>query len=361
MKTFVNRANRVLRRWKTMHRQSRKNWLSLILYVARLKRTRGFYLTEIHDNELDLNGKEYEISFLNWEEQKRYLELLNPRKYYILARNKYLTHITLDALGFKDKSELICYYNPECKGDGITIGNSTRTVLQIIKNKGLKEFVVKTTESSHGDNVWVIKDIQYKSSEDAKLLKFDGTTILLSDLLQKEPLIFENLITQTNQMKSFNSSSVNTVRFMTTLYPNGEAKIIAAFIKIGRSGKCVDNAGSGGNVDSGINLTNGEIVNPVLFSNWRDLTKIESHPDSQVQLKGVKIDNWESITKKVLDFQKKLPFVKAAGWDIAITDHGPVIIEVNDMWDRVGQMFIGKGWKKEIEECYNAWTKYNQI
>lgn len=358
MKTFVTRANRVLRRWKTMHRQSGKNWLSLILFVARLKRTRGFYLSEIHDNELDLRGREYEYSFLNWEEQKKYLDLLNPRKYYILARNKYLTHIALDALGIKDKSELICYYNPECDGDGITIANSAQTVSQILMRKGLKEFVVKTTESSHGDNVWVIKDITYKSTGDAELLKFDGTTILLSDLLKKEPLIFESLIKQTEQMSSFNPSSVNTVRFMTTLYPGGEAKIIATFIKIGRSGRCVDNAGSGGNIDSGINVATGEILDPILFSTWRDLTKIDCHPDSGTLLRGVRIENWEEIKRTVLDFQKRLPFVKAAGWDIAITPEGPMVIEVNDMWDRAGQLFIGKGWKKGISDCYDAWQKY---
>ena len=50
--------------------------------------------------------------------------------------------------------------------------------------------------------------------------------------------------------------------------------------------------------------------------------------------------------------------MKAAGWDIAITDNGPVIVEVNDMWDRTGQLFIRRGWKPEIEECYNAWKKY---
>ena len=358
MNNFVTRAKRVLRRWLTMHRQSGRNWMSLILYVVRLKKTRRFNLTEIHDNELDLMGKEYESSFLNWEEQKKYLELLNPRKYYILARNKYLTHITLEALGIKAKSRLICYYNPESMGDNITVANSVRSVLQILKREGLKEFVVKTTESSHGDNVWVIKDISYGSTEDADLLKFDNTSVRLSDLLKKEPLIFESLITQTEQMKSFNPSSVNTLRFMTTLYPDGEAQIIAVFLKIGRSGKCVDNAGSGGNVDSGINIENGEIINPTIFSACRDLTPIDVHPDSGVLLRGVKIENWEKITKKVIDFQKKFPFVKAAGWDIALTQTGPVIIEVNDMWDRIGQLFIGRGWKKEILDCYNAWKKY---
>lgn len=361
MKTFVKRANRVLGRWKTMHRQSGRNWLSLMFFVARLKRTRGFYLTEIHDNELDLKGKEYENTFLNWEEQKKYLELLNPRKYYIIARNKYLTHITLNALGIKDKSRLLCYYNPDITGDGVTTANSVKTVTSILRQQNYSKFVIKTTESSHGDNVTVIKDIEYLSDGDALLFHFNNKLTKLSELMGKEPLIFESLIIQTEQMSSFNPSSVNTVRFMTTLYPGGEAKIIATFIKIGRAGRCVDNAGGGGNVDSCIDIESGRLINPILFSGWRNISKIDKHPDSGTILEDVKINDWEAIKEKVLEFQKKLPFIKAAGWDIAITPTGPVIIEVNDMWDRTGQLFIGRGWKKEIEECFIAWKEYNKI
>jgi hypothetical protein len=47
--------------------------------------------------------------------------------------------------------------------------------------------------------------------------------------------------------------------------------------------------------------------------------------------------------------------VKAAGWDVAITDDGPVVIEVNDSWDRTGQLFIGAGWKDEIKACFQKW------
>ena len=52
-----------------------------------------------------------------------------------------------------------------------------------------------------------------------------------------------------------------------------------------------------------------------------------------------------------------MPFCKAIGWDIAITDEGPVVIEVNEMWDRTGQYFIRRGWRNEIRDCYMAWKR----
>ena len=59
--------------------------------------------------------------------------------------------------------------------------------------------------------------------------------------------------------------TLNTIRFMTTLMPTGEAKVIATFIKIGRSGAFVDNAGGGGNVDAGINVETGEIYGATAY------------------------------------------------------------------------------------------------
>jgi hypothetical protein len=91
------------------------------------------------------------------------------------------------------------------------------------------------------------------------------------------------------------------------------------------------------------------------FNGWRKTKVITHHPDSGALLEGVKIDDWENIVAQVLHFQECFPYVKAAGWDIAITDDGPVVIEVNDFWDRTGQYFIHRGWRNEIRDCYLAW------
>lgn len=181
---------------------------------------------------------------------------------------------------------------------------------------------------------------------------------MLSEYLKKTPLIFESIIKQTKQISAFNASSVNCIRFMTTLWPNGDAKVIATFIKIGRSGKCVDNAGAGGNVDAKVDVATGRLSDVIQYNGMHEVKPIITHPDSGTVLDGIVIDNWNSIKERVITYQKALPFCKAAGWDIAITDEGPVIVEVNDFWDRTGQLFIKKGWRHEIKACYEAWQEH---
>lgn len=321
-----------------------------------LHQRKGLTQDEYYDFEFEKRSDAFRKSFLGLNEQRQYLDYLNPKKYYIFARNKYFAHKILEETNVR-KSILFCYYNPELQQFyGDEKANSLFGVREILMKKNVQSCVIKTTESSHGDNVWVINEISY-TDDDAEMTKFDGSKLMLSEVLKETPLIFESVVRQTKQFSDFNESSVNTVRFMTTLYPDGTARIIATFIKIGRAGKCVDNAGGGGNVDVCIDIETGEVKYAIQYDGWHRIKEIDRHPDNGNQLNGVIIENWESIKAEVLKFQQAFPWCKAAGWDIAITNEGPVVIEVNDMWDRTGQYFIRRGWRNEIRDCYFAWKK----
>ena len=349
-------VHRSLLKWASTMDNSSAVQRKIVRDYKQLYKSKGLNTDEYYQFEFEKRDEEFRKSFLGLNEQRFYLDYLNPVKYYSLARNKYLAHKMLEDTGVR-KSELYCYYQPEARFISSNEKASDREgVLRILKNKQVQSCVIKTTESSHGDNVWVINAIEYRDG-DAVMTRFDGQTLLLSSILGKEALIFESVVKQTKQFAAFNESSVNTVRFMTTLYPDGSAKVIATFIKIGRAGKCVDNAGGGGNVDVCVDTEAGEIKYAIQYDGWRNIKEIEKHPDSGSQLNGVMIENWQAIKEEVKKFQQAFPYCKAAGWDIAITDDGPVVIEVNDFWDRTGQYFIRRGWRNEIRECFLAWQK----
>ncbi len=339
---------------------ARKYPASMRLKVMRdfvsLYHAKGLRPEEYYEFEFEKRSEDFRRDFLGLDEQRYYLELLNPLKYMSLARNKFVAHKMLENTGIQT-SELYCYYQPEARyAENSECTGDLAGVLRILKGRGVQSCVIKTTESSHGDNVWVIKVVDYQDN-DAILTRFDGQQLSLSSVLGDEALVFENVVRQTEQFAAFNASSVNTVRFMTALYPDGSAKVIATFMKIGRAGRCVDNAGGGGNVDVCVDVATGEIRYAIQFDGWHHVQDIDCHPDSGSPLNGVVIDNWESIKAEVIRFQQAFPYCKVAGWDIAITDDGPVVIEVNDFWDRTGQFFIRKGWRDEIRDCYLAWKQ----
>lgn len=351
------REQRRLEKWASSITPNKSEIKQIVADYKTLYKAKGLCTDEYYEFEFDRRDEEFRRTFLGLNEQRYYLDYLNPVKYFSLARNKYMAHKMLENTGVR-KSELYCYYQPEARyifSD--ESANDIAGVLRILQAKNVQTCVIKTTESSHGDNVWVIKGVDYKD-DDAVMTRFDGEKIKLSSVLEQDALIFESVVHQTKQFASFNESSVNTVRFMTTLHPDGSAKIIATFIKIGRAGKCVDNAGGGGNVDVCVDTETGEIKYAIQYDGWRNIKDIERHPDSGTQLNGVIIENWQVIKEEVIKFQQCFPYCKAAGWDIAITDDGPVVIEVNDFWDRTGQYFIRRGWRNEIRDCYLSWKKY---
>ena len=350
-------VHRSLLKWASAMDNSSAAQRKIVCDYKQLYKSKGLTTDEYYQFEFEKRDEEFRKSFLGLNEQRFYLDYLNPVKYYSLARNKYLAHKMLEDTGVR-KSELYCYYQPEARFISSNEKASDREgVLRILKNKKVQSCVIKTTESSHGDNVWVINAIEFRD-DDAVMMRFDGESQLLSSILGKEALIFESVVKQTKQFAAFNESSVNTVRFMTTLYPDGSARVIATFIKIGRAGKCVDNAGGGGNVDVCVDTETGEVKYAIQYDGWRNIKEIEKHPDSGNQLNGVMIENWQAIKEEVRKFQQAFPYCKAAGWDIAITDDGPVVIEVNDFWDRTGQYFIRRGWRNEIRDCYLAWRRF---
>ncbi|MCH5221525.1 MAG: hypothetical protein J1F05_04250 [Muribaculaceae bacterium] len=319
-----------------------------------LHKKKGISLQEYIDFRLDLQPESFRQSFLGLNEQRYYLDYLNPIKYYSLARNKFLAHKIFEGTGIKT-SKLYCYYQPEGKTiESDSIANDLLGVIKILKEKKVTECIIKATESSHGNNVYAVVEITY-GDDNCSLKLHNNTEISLSSIIGKTALIFESMVRQTSQLASFNSSSVNTVRFMTALYPDNKARLVATFIKIGRAGACVDNAGNGGNVDACIDIDTGELKHAIRFDGWDKITDITNHPDSGARIDGVRIENWDKIVEDVLHFQECFPYIKVAGWDIAITDDGPVVIEVNDFWDRTGQYFIRRGWRNEIRNCYLAW------
>ena len=338
-----------------VRKQSGKSYTWLIFDFLKLRRRILLRMDEYHNFEFERQPHAFRESFLSMAEQTPFLRVLNPKKYYIIARNKYFSHLFLEKLSIR-KTQLYCYYHPESRITNDCIAFDYDSVVKILKEKRVESCVIKTTESSHGEGVIVINKIDF-NEDDCILTCYNGQEKSLKEILKFEPLVFEKIITQTKQFESFNPTSVNTVRFMTTLFPDGSARIIAIWMKFGRLGSCVDNAGSGGNIDAGVDIQTGKIFNVTEFNGWRNTSSITHHPDTGAMLEGMIIENWDRITADILSFQKAMPFLKAVGWDVAITDNGPVIVEFNDNWETTGQLFIKRGWKPEIKECYASWKK----
>lgn len=145
--------------------------------------------------------------------------------------------------------------------------------------------------------------------------------------------VVEAFIKQHPVMSQLSPTSVNSLRFVTfssntnPVTPDGKMMDIAySIVRIGRSGSIVDNLHSGGMV-ANVDLETGALSTDGADRNG-DLWIV--HPDTNVTIKGFKIPYFEEAREMVKEAIATRKVEGYIGWDIAIGENGPMLLEVND-------------------------------
>lgn len=143
-------------------------------------------------------------------------------------------------------------------------------------------------------------------------------------LTEKNLMLLEECVVQHPVMTELHPHSVNTCRVI-TLHKDGKTNVVAAYLRIG-NGKHVDNFNSGGMVVP-IEEFTGEIIYPALDKAG---TLYDKHPLTDVSIKGFKIPLWDNVLSLVEKAGCVIPQVGLIGWDVAICEKGPLLIEGNN-------------------------------
>ncbi len=212
---------------------------------------------------------------------------------------------------FREKQEFNKMFKDYIKRDWILLNGSNQEAFNnFLKNK--KEIFAKPLNGTHGDNMQKIKINEWK---DKNLYQY---------LMKQNLFLIEELVIQEKTMSSLNPSSINTIRVI-SIFKNNKSKIIAAYSRIG-CGKIVDNFNAGGMV-APIDIKTGKIIYPAV--NKKNLV-FDIHPETNTPIQGFQIPEWELVKSLVLEAAKVVPQVGLVGWDVAISDHGPLLIEGNE-------------------------------
>lgn len=186
----------------------------------------------------------------------------------------------------------------------------------------------------------------YKSIE----INSDTNIDELHQFMIDNDLFCEDTITQHDEMNKLNKTSINTIR-ITTVLKDDVVYPMYAILRIGTNNSKVDNVSSGGIYT--VLSEDGKIVNPC----WSDKTisTYDHHPTNNFGFIGFEVPFFnESIElcKKAALVEKHIRYV---GWDIAITQNGPIIVEGNQLpgYDMPQNFFVtnsDKGLLPKFEE-----------
>lgn|SRR5699024_4660589 len=137
--------------------------------------------------------------------------------------------------------------------------------------------------------------------------------------------IIEEAIVQHPAMNELYPDAINTVRFITLVEENN-VKLLGASLRMG-NGKHIDNGG----IYVSVNIENGRI-DSIAYTN--DGKRYKNHPITKHSLVGFQVPFWDELIEICKKAAFEVPDIRCVGWDVAITNEGPLLIEGNDRWSR---------------------------
>ena len=245
--------------------------------------------------EWDLLNSNERRTYLTSELNNRIVRKYNDKNYWHLFQNKIeFNHIFKNYLGRNFISLLDSSFKD-------------------FKNFALKykKICVKPVSSSCGDGIEII-DIR-KNTDLKKLY---------SVLIKNKKYLVEEYVKQHHDLNNLYSGSVNTLRIITFL--DKKVHILKAIIKFGTTGQ-IDNHVAGGMytfLDK-----NGCVLYPACDDFGHVYYK---HPVTDANIVGFKVPYFKEALQLVKKAGKIVPQIRYVGWDVAITENGPVIIEGNE-------------------------------
>lgn len=145
----------------------------------------------------------------------------------------------------------------------------------------------------------------------------------------KAGFLFQETVKQHSKLYMLNPSSLNTIRIDTFIDKEGNIDIISAYIRMSINNKHVDNISSGG-CQVGINLQTGMLKKEGYSSFSNVGTHVFTrHPLTDVVFEGFEIPYFAEVKELIVKVAGYMPGLRLVGWDIAISESGPVLIEGN--------------------------------
>lgn len=193
--------------------------------------------------------------------------------------------------------------------------------------------VAKGSMGQVGAEVKIIKVKDYTAES---LLKFMDDNKL--DLL-------EEYVMQHADIMALSPSGLNTVRIFTQI-ENGKLHYLGARMRITINSE-VDNMAAG-NPAATIDIATGIVDGPGVFS---DITRepVTVHPVTGIAITGFQVPFWPEIKQMMEKAVFVAPENRSVGWDVAITEKGPELIEGNHNWCKLlWQLPAEKGMKAEL-------------
>jgi hypothetical protein len=207
-----------------------------------------------------------------------------------------------------------------------------------VRRSGLASVVVKPAGGKKAQHVFVLDELDAATGQ-AVLRTGERTSVrAVLEALDAQPqvtghdypgYVVQATVAPHRTLRELAPGS-STTRIVTLLTSRGTVEVLGAVQTLARAGAMVD-AWSVGAIAAGIDPGSGRLGEGVLRPEFGS-TRLRVHPDTGQEFSGVDVPHWEQAVEVVTRGARMLPSLRTIGWDVLISDAGPVVLEANPNW-----------------------------
>ncbi len=194
---------------------------------------------------------------------------------------------------------------------------------------------IKPARGSQGRGTerWDADGTAYTGADNKQLPDFEA---LLQHLKSRAggtnvDLLVQEVVANPSRVRAFGGRALSTVRLVTLRTCDGAIRPVQAGTRIAANPEAVvDNYHAGG-IYFHVDYRTGEIGTGTSMSFPAAPVYLTQPARSDIPLTGKTVEGWPEIRRLALDLHERLTMHTIGGWDIALTDKGPVAVECNSV------------------------------
>jgi hypothetical protein len=218
------------------------------------------------------------------------------------------------------------------------------------------EYFLKPSNGSHGEGAFSLVVTGSELRWCGRCGSYaDFFAYCVSRLEHTRALIVQAKVFNHHRIRAFTKAKgLSTVRVV-TVRTGGDIEVIGACLRMAVGDVEIDSFlhGANGNLVAAVDVESGALITGRGSNSkvWPKMTDVAQHPGSGMPIVGFHLPYWAEVIALVSKAHHSIESLHTVGWDVAITDNGPLIIEANWRYDiDILQVAYKTGYKRIIDQ-----------
>ncbi|WP_427956994.1 sugar-transfer associated ATP-grasp domain-containing protein [Acidiphilium sp.] len=246
-----------------------------------------------------------------------------------VADDKLISQATLSTAGISSLPETVAVAHPTRCLEGAACLRSAEDIIRFLRDPSHYPWVAKPIDGVF--SVGVMHGISLDPASDM-LCTVTGASFPVPAIAARihayaGGYLIQRALQPLTDLGRITGGRLCTVRVLVLLTETGPI-IHRAAVKIPIRGNEADNYWREGNRLGAIDLATGEVTR-VMTGKAASLRRDPIHPDTGCAIEEVVVPDWQALCALVVRAAPFFPGIRTQSWDVAISDRGPILLELN--------------------------------